>query len=63
MKIAIEYDSYEHHTGRRAIVHDAARRNHLIALGWAPITATAPDLQSGGVRLAADIRATARLAS
>lgn len=63
LKIAIEYDSYEHHTGRLALVRDSARRNQLVALGWAPITATAADLRSGGLELAAAIRAAARLAS
>jgi very-short-patch-repair endonuclease len=63
MKIAIEYDSYEHHTGRLALVRDSARRNRLVSLGWAPITATAVDLKNGGSVLAAAIRATARLAS
>jgi predicted transcriptional regulator of viral defense system len=55
-KIAIEYDSYEHHTGRDALVRDGARRNAIVALGWLPITATANDLANGGRRLAIDIR-------
>ncbi|MEX0664530.1 MAG: hypothetical protein WD598_07130 [Acidimicrobiia bacterium] len=63
LKIAIEYDSYEHHTGRLALVRDSARRNRLVSLGWAPITATAADLRNGGFVLTAAIRATARLAS
>ena len=28
-QIALEYDSYEHHTGRAAAVRDSARRNRL----------------------------------
>lgn len=55
-RIAIEYDSYEHHTGRDALVRDGARRNAIVALGWLPITATANDLANGGRRLAIDIR-------
>jgi hypothetical protein len=55
-KIAIEYDSYEHHTGRLALVRDSARRNAVVALGWLPITATAEDVARGGDQLAADLR-------
>jgi very-short-patch-repair endonuclease len=55
-KIAIEYDSYEHHTGRTALVRDSARRNAVVALGWVPIAATAKDLRTGGSQLATDIR-------
>ena len=29
LRIAIEYDSYEHHTGKQAIVRDNDRRNVL----------------------------------
>ena len=33
-RIAIEYDSYEHHTGRQAIVRDNDRRNELRGSEW-----------------------------
>jgi very-short-patch-repair endonuclease len=56
LKIAIEYDSYEHHVAKEALVRDASRRNAVVALGWLPITATAADLQSGGKQLAVDLR-------
>jgi very-short-patch-repair endonuclease len=56
LKIAIEYDSYEHHTGRQALVRDGARRNAIVALGWLPLTATANDIANGGRRLAVDVR-------
>jgi very-short-patch-repair endonuclease len=56
-KLAIEYESYEHHIGRLALVQDSARRNELIAIGWTVITATAVDLQTGGRDLCRAIRA------
>jgi hypothetical protein len=63
LKIAIEYDSYEHHTGKVALVRDGARRNAVVALGWLPITATAADLRDRGRRLADDVRRARRLRS
>jgi very-short-patch-repair endonuclease len=48
LKIAIEYDSYEHHTGKRAIVRDNDRRNTFRDIGWDLITFTAVDLQQDG---------------
>jgi hypothetical protein len=56
-KVAIEYESYEHHIGRIPLVRDSARRNQLIAAGWIVITATAVDLQTGGRELCRAIRA------
>ena len=56
LKIAIEYESYEHHVGKAALVRDSARRNAVVALGWAPIAATAEDLRTGGHRLASDLQ-------
>ena len=54
--VAIEYDSYKHHTGRRAIDRDTDRRNRIAAAGWLPIAATAEDLRVGGPVLCAAIR-------
>jgi hypothetical protein len=54
--IAIEYDSYKHHTGRKAIEQDSDRRNRIIGAGWLPVTATAEDLRAGGPVLCAAIR-------
>jgi hypothetical protein len=54
--IAIEYDSYKHHTGRKAIDRDNCRRNKIVASGWLPVTATAEDLRAGGPVLCAAIR-------
>lgn len=55
-RIAIEYDSYEHHTGKLALVRDSARRNQLVAIDWTVVTATMEDLRSGGDALSATIR-------
>jgi hypothetical protein len=55
--IAIEYDSYKHHTGQKAIDRDNDRRNKVIGAGWLPISATAADLRLGGPVLCAAIRA------
>jgi hypothetical protein len=55
--IAIEYDSYKHHTGQKAIDRDNDRRNKVIAAGWLPVSVTAAELQLGGRALFAAIRA------
>jgi hypothetical protein len=46
--IAIEYDSYQEHTGRIRIERDNDRRLKVLRAGWIPVTATAKDLRSGG---------------
>jgi hypothetical protein len=56
LKIAIEYESFQEHTGKLALVRDSARRNAVVALGWAPIAATAVDLRRGGNQLADALR-------
>jgi hypothetical protein len=48
LRIAIEFDSYEHHTGRQALERDADRRNRLLRLQWTTITFTAADLRRDG---------------
>ena len=54
LRIAIEFDSYEHHTGKLAIVRDNDRRNQLRRLHWETVTFTAADLrQDGGLALEA----------
>jgi hypothetical protein len=54
--VAIEYDSYEYHAGRKAHERDNSRRNKIAAAGWLPVTATAEDLRAGGPVLCAAIR-------
>lgn len=55
-RIAIEYESYQEHTGKLALVRDNARRNEIVAVGWHPVGATARDLNDTGHRLCAAIR-------
>jgi hypothetical protein len=55
-RIAVEYQSDEHHSGRRASEHDNDRRLRIIAAGWFPVEATLPDVRNGGARLRAAIR-------
>ena len=56
-RIAIEYQSDEHHSGRLASERDNDRRLRIIAAGWFPIEATLPDVRNGGVRLCAALHA------
>ncbi len=44
-RLAIEYDSYEHHSGRGQHERDLARRNRIQALGWQVFHATAADVR------------------
>lgn len=55
-RIAIEYQSDEHHSGRRASDRDNDRRLRIIAAGWFPVEATLPDVRNGGARLCAALR-------
>jgi very-short-patch-repair endonuclease len=48
LRIAIEYDSYEHHTGKDAIVRDNDRRNALREIEWDVVTFTAVDIANDG---------------
>ena len=55
-KLAIEYESYDHHDGKLALERDSARRNKILVVGWLPLSATQADLRSGGHRLCDEIR-------
>jgi predicted transcriptional regulator of viral defense system len=57
-RIALEYDSYEWHSGRLAQDRDTARRMRIQAAGWFPISVAAAELWSGGNNLVAAIRGT-----
>jgi hypothetical protein len=48
LHIAIEFDSYEHHTGRLALVRDTDRRNQLVRIHWQTVTFTAADIARDG---------------
>ena len=57
LKIAMEYDSYQHHVGKDALVRDSRRRNATTAIGWITLVATAEDVRHGqGNQFAADVR-------
>ena len=47
LKIAMEYDSYQHHVGKAALVRDSRRRNAIAAIGWLTLVATAEDVSYG----------------
>jgi hypothetical protein len=55
-RILIEYESFEHHTGKLALVRDSVRRNALTELGFVVLSATA-DLRDDARRLATSLRA------
>lgn len=50
-RIAIEYDSYAHHTSRAELDRDARRRTTLTALDWLTLTVTARELRDGATNL------------
>ena len=56
-QVAIEYDSYQEHTGVVALDRDSARRNALVSIGWSVVTATPPDLRNRAHRLSRDVAA------
>jgi hypothetical protein len=62
LRIAIEYDSYEHHTGRLALVRDNDRRNHLARIDWRSVAFTAADLRDDGGQALGALRAARRQA-
>jgi hypothetical protein len=55
-RILIEYESFQEHTGKLALVRDSARRNVLTALGFVILTATAADLRDEAAALARAVR-------
>jgi hypothetical protein len=55
-RIAIEYDSDEHHGGHTARYRDHERRLRVIAAGWFPVEALLPDVRSGGTKLCAALQ-------
>jgi very-short-patch-repair endonuclease len=62
-RVLVEYDSYQEHTGKAALVRDSARRNAVVAEGWAAITATPADLRNRAHRLGTEIRRLLRTES
>jgi hypothetical protein len=62
LRIALEYDSYEHHTGKLALVRDNDRRNHLTRIDWRTVTFTAADIFGDGGQAIEALRAARRQA-
>jgi len=62
-KLAFEYESFEWHTGRAALIRDTNRRNRLLAIGWPTIGVTGADLRSGGSAVCHQILEVIRRAS
>jgi len=56
VRLAIEYESFEHHVGKVALVRDSARRNAIVACGYTVLSATAADLADRGERIAGIVR-------
>jgi predicted transcriptional regulator of viral defense system len=54
-KIAFEYESYQWHTGKRALVRDNRRRRKLMTIQWSTVGVTYEDLRSGGAEMCAEI--------
>lgn len=55
-RVAIEYDSDEHHAGRLAHRRDSNRRLRIAGAGYEPLTATYDELRAGGPNLVRAIR-------
>jgi very-short-patch-repair endonuclease len=61
LKIAMEYDSYQHHVGKRPHVRDSRRRNAMTGIGWAVLVATPEDVRYGnGGQFVRDVKRTRR---
>jgi hypothetical protein len=61
LKIAMEYDSYQHHVGKHPHVRDNRRRNAMTGIGWAVLVATAEDLRYGkGGQFISEVKKTRR---
>lgn len=55
-RIALEYQSLQHHVGVDAVLRDDRRRRELFALGWPMVPTDVDDLRAGGNGLVAAIR-------
>jgi hypothetical protein len=56
-RVAIEYQSYQEHTGPEPLVRDSLRRKALQAIEWESVEVTAPELRDGGHLFCAALRA------
>ena len=55
LRISLEYESADWHTGKAALIRDSARRNAIVAAGWLPVAVTMEDLRTGGHRVCDEI--------
>jgi hypothetical protein len=62
-RILIEYDSFQEHTGKLALIRDSARRNAITALGFQVLTATAVDVRDEAATLSGTIRRLRQLSA
>ena len=52
VRVGVEYESYEHHTGKLALVRGNARRDAFDDIDWRIVGVTAEDLKNHGMRIA-----------
>jgi len=63
LRIALEYESLDWHTGKAALLRNSKRRTAVVAVGWLPIAVTVDDLRSGGSQVCTEIRRIRSLAA
>lgn len=61
VKVAIEYESFQHHGGRRGVIRTNRRRNRYQRYGWIGYGATKADIDDGCRELVVEILADERL--
>jgi hypothetical protein len=52
LRVGVEYESYEHHAGRLALVRTTNRRDAFERIDWRVIGVTAEDIKNRGMRIA-----------
>jgi hypothetical protein len=62
-RVGLEYQSYEHHSGKLALDRDNARRRKFTSIRWEVVEVTAEDLRNRGMHLAPTLWAALRRAS
>jgi hypothetical protein len=51
-RVGVEYESYEHHTGKLALVRGNSRRDAFDRIDWRVVGVTAEDIKNRGLRIA-----------
>jgi hypothetical protein len=59
-RVGLEYQSYEHHTGKLALDRDNARRRMFKNVGWTVLEVTAEDFRNRGLQLAPELHRALR---